>query len=71
MRINIEHCKRCAFCKYWQDPVQQYIRPVSTSQNLWEYDNSAQCQCLRKNIKMVSGQNCAQYECKVPLQTKK
>lgn len=66
--INIKSIKRCAFCKYWYDPTNEYITPKTPKVNLWEFDNSAKCMCMQRNVKIAAGNAaCQKYECKIPI----
>ncbi|WP_304279497.1 hypothetical protein [Phascolarctobacterium succinatutens] len=57
--------KRCAFCKYWNDPANRCIRPKFANVGLWEYDNSAEAVCLKKGMKYKAFNSCQDYECKI------
>ena len=65
--INIKSGKKCAFCKYWYDPTNQYISPKAPNINVWEYEKNVKCKCLKKNLEMYSTNACSYYECKVPI----
>lgn len=57
--------RKCAFCKYWNDPTNSAIRPLPGG--YWEYDSSAMHECLRKhNMKMKGVAGCTDFECKLP-----
>lgn len=58
--------KRCAFCKYWNDPANRCIRPKFANVGLWEYDNSAEEVCLKKGVRYKAFNSCRDYECKIP-----
>jgi len=62
---NIKNYKYCAFCKYWYDPTNQYIQPVSPAYGMWKYETSAKCMCMKKNHPMEAGFRCSNYVCKV------
>lgn len=55
--------RKCAFCKQWYDPTNQFIRPKNTS--YWEYDSNAECKCLRTNTKRKGYQCCPHFESKM------
>lgn len=63
--INIRHVSRCAFCKYWYDPMNLHINPIAPAGGLWQYDSSAKCKCLRDNSPRPAGSSCRYYERKV------
>ena len=64
---NIKNIKRCAFCVNWYDPANSHIRPKKPNLNLWEFDTSAKCMCLKKGVERPSTQLCSDYNCKVPI----
>lgn len=55
----------CAFCKYWYDPTNEHIAPKFPKSNIWEYDPSAICKCLKSNTNKRAILSCPKYECKV------
>ena len=55
--------RKCAFCKMWYDPTNQHIRPKNKS--YWEYDNNAECKCLRTNAMRKGYQYCHYFESKM------
>lgn len=64
--INIKSSvKHCAFCKYWYDPAQTHINPKSPTIGIWEYDDSAQCKCTKRNLTMPAYGFCTHYTCKI------
>lgn len=65
VQTNVKTNKYCAFCKYWYDPTNQHIQPVSPAHNMWKYETTAKCMCLKKNYPMGAGFNCANYQCKI------
>ena len=65
IQTNVKTNKYCAFCKYWYDPTNQHIQPVSPAHNMWKYETSAKFMCLKKNYPMGAGFNCANYQCKI------
>ena len=64
---SIKITKKCAFCKYWYDPCNMYIEPRKGAPNIWWYDSSAKCKCLKKNLVVASFSNCRDYICKIPI----
>jgi hypothetical protein len=57
--VNIRHIKKCAFCKYWNDPTNSAIVPKSPAIGLWEIKNINQkCICFKKNIPMPANGFC-------------
>ena len=65
--VNVKTVKKCAFCKYWYDPSNAYISPKGNLRNVWEYENSARCKCIKKNKQIAAFNSCKDYECKVPI----
>lgn len=63
--VDIKCNKFCAFCKYWYDPANKYIEPHIPSSNLWKYESTAKCMCMKKNYQVGAGSYCFQYECKI------
>ena len=57
--------KKCAFCKHWYDPTNQYIKPKTPSLGMWQYESSAKCMCLLKNIQMPASHQCPKFENKI------
>jgi len=39
--LNGDKNKRCAFCKYWYDPTNQYIRPQNPKNGIWKFETTA------------------------------
>ena len=65
--VNIKNIKKCAFCKYWNDPANSAIVPKAPAIGMWEIkDINQKCMCLKKNILMVSNGFCSNdYTCKL------
>ena len=61
--VNVKLVKRCAFCKYWYDPCNTHIKPQF--RDIWYFDNTAKCKCLKKNIQMAAFSFCNEYVCKL------
>ena len=57
--------QRCAFCKYWYDPINQHIKPQDAKYNLWKFDAAAKCQCLKCNLTKGAGMKCDKFESKI------
>lgn len=57
--------QRCAFCKYWYDPTNQYIKPQDAKHSLWKFETAAKCICLKNNLKMGAGMRCDKFENKI------
>lgn len=57
--------KRCAFCKYWYDPTNQYIKPKTPTLGMWQYESSAKSMCLAKNNQMSASHQCPKFENKI------
>lgn len=64
-KVNIKTHKSCAFCKYWYDPANTHIKPISQALCQWEYDSSAKCSCPKKNRETKGAEWCRFYECKI------
>lgn len=67
MIVDVKKVKKCAFCKHWYDPTNSAIEPQCASSNLWKFDNSAKCKCLKSNLTMSGGAFCRNYVCKIDL----
>ena len=65
--IRSSNCKKCVFCKYWYDPLNQYIRPKYPNNGVWEYDNDASAKCLQSNLVRKSYGHCNRLVCKIEL----
>ena len=65
LSVNIKTVKKCAFCKYWYDPINSAINPKSPQINVWEYDDKAKKMCLQTGLNMSGGASCGKYICKV------
>jgi len=65
--VNLKNFKKCAFCKYWYDPTNEHIAPKAPNINVWTYETSARCKCIKRNLTMSSTNSCAHYDCKVPI----
>lgn len=65
--VNIKSVKKCAFCKYWNDPANCAIAPKSPKINQWEFDEKARNKCLLKNYDMSANALCSRYECKLEI----
>ena len=63
--IKSKNFKKCAFCKHWYDPTNQFIRPKYPNNGIWEYDSNATAQCLKSNLKRRAYGSCNQYDCKL------
>ena len=66
MNFNIKTAKKCAFCKYWYDPTNSGIAPVTPNIGIWKIvDMNQKCMCLRKNLKMNASAFCSNYDLKL------
>lgn len=65
--VNIKLTKKCAFCKYWYDPINGAIEPKAPIIGLWKInDINQRCMCMKKNIQMPAGAFCSSdYEPKL------
>lgn len=67
MLFNINSVKKCAFCKYWNDPANSAIMPKTPSVGLWKITSPAtKCICLKKNLSTLATAFCSYYDCKIP-----
>lgn len=57
--------KKCVFCIHWDDPENNYIRPVYNMDNKWEYDFDAKRMCLRRKTYTPSIAFCPDFKCKI------
>lgn len=64
-KLNGNKNQRCAFCKYWYDPTNQYIQPQDAKNNLWKFETTAKCKCLKYNLLKGSGMRCNKFENKI------
>ena len=67
MIANIKTVKRCAFCKYWYDPMNSAIAPKIPKSCIWTFDEKASNKCLKRNYPMKAVQSCSLYESKMAL----
>lgn len=64
---NIKDCKKCGFCKNWNDPTNSAISPRNPKVNLWTLDEKRKCVCTKMNFEMSATAFCGQYECKLEI----
>lgn len=57
--------KRCAFCRYWYDPTNQYIKPQDPKHGIWKFEMNAKCLCLKCNLQKRAGMRCDKFENKL------
>ena len=54
----------CAFCKYWYDPTNSAIKPLSG--NWWEFDREKEPRCMKSVGMKTKGRNtCGKFELKL------
>ena len=58
---------RCAFCKYWYDPINSAIEPTEPKAGYWRYERNVRCKCIRTGLMKASYATCNYYECKILL----
>ena len=59
INVNIKNIKKCAFCKYWYDPTNSAISPVSPNIGMWKInDINQKSLCAKKNIQMSANAFC-------------
>ena len=64
--ININHAKKCAFCKFWYDPANSNILPKTPQFGIWQInDTNKRCLCTKKNLQVPAHSSCPKYECKL------
>ena len=51
---------------YWYDPTNQYIKLQDPKHNLWKFEQTAKCMCLKCNLEKGAGMRCNQFENKIP-----
>ena len=64
-KINVYTFKCCAFCKYWYDPINLHIEPITPNIGIWAYDMSAKCKCLKYNALKAATLKCSYFESKI------
>ena len=64
IKLDGNKIKRCAFCKHWYDPANQYIKPQDPRHGFWKFEDGVKCKCLQKNIDMCSGHHCEKFDSK-------
>lgn len=65
-KLNGNKNARCAFCKYWYDPTNQYIKPSDTKHSIWKFEMNARCLCLKYNLQKGASMRCSYFENKIP-----
>lgn len=63
MGVLIKHTRYCAFCKYWYDPTNSAIRPISPV--AWEFDAHVKKKCLKCNSERQGMGTCSYFENKL------
>ncbi len=64
-KLDANKNKRCAFCKYWYDPTNQYIKPQDPKHGIWKFEATARCMCLKYNLSKGSAMCCEKFENKL------
>ena len=64
-KLDANKNKRCAFCKYWYDPTNQYIKPQDPKHGIWKFETTARCMCLKYNLSKGSAMCCEKFENKL------
>ena len=67
--IHIDRQKRCAFCKYWDDPANAAISPHPNAEKsrLWSYDPDRKNKCLASTMVKRGNAVCNRYVCKITI----
>ena len=61
--VNIKYARKCAFCKFWYDPTNSNIQPVSPKIGIWQInDTNMRCMCLKKNLQVPAHTSCQMYQ---------
>lgn len=57
-------CGCCALCKFWYNPTNSAIMPLSG--NWWEYDTEMKARCMKTfSLTMKGGNSCGKFKSKV------
>ena len=65
-RENSPSIKKCAFCKYYYDPVNEVISPKRGQKGIWEFEVNVRKPCKQLSNMDVHSQNaCNRFECKI------
>ena len=67
LTLSVKFTKKCAFCKYWNDPTNSAITPKAPAIGMWQInDINQKSMCLKKNIPMQANAFCSSdYVCKL------
>ena len=65
LTINIKRNRKCAFCKYWYDPTNSAIEPVTPQYGVWKYNKNMKSKCLKRSGDWSAFASCKYYECKL------
>ena len=58
--------RRCAFCKFFNDPTYSVISPKKGCKDMWEYDTQIKKTCIaRNNVEMLSQHTCLKFVSKI------
>lgn len=58
--------RKCAFCKFFYDPVNEVIAPKRGQKDMWEFATRVKKPCTQKANREVESQSiCPKYECKL------
>ena len=65
-RLGAPSMRKCAFCRYYYDPVNEVISPKRGTRDSWEYKTNIAKPCLKKANRNVQSQStCPSFECKL------
>jgi hypothetical protein len=64
-KMRTKNLRYCAFCKYWYDPTNSFIRPTAPLIKEWDFDTDAKALCMKRSIQKKAIAICGQYECKI------
>ena len=66
-RINVRgnSGRKCAFCKYWNDPDNLAISPREPELGLWEFNRDMKSECEEKECIKMATDCCMKFELKL------
>jgi len=63
---HVSGIKKCAFCKYYYDPLNEAIAPKRGQNGVWEYETNVMKPCNKLSNRDVASQSaCHRFECKL------
>ncbi len=66
-RINVRgnSGRKCAFCKYWNDPDNLAISPREPEIGLWDCNRDVKSECAKRNTIKMATDFCLKFETKL------